>query len=122
MSRDPRLPRLAVWMLSRVLRGRRSEALIGDLAEECRRGRSRTWYWRQALWAMAADLREHPPRLLGLGALRLLMIACLIAAASLHSEWPLFIFALDPIWWFLGRRRTRHRPEEHLRGDPPCDR
>jgi hypothetical protein len=122
MSRDRTLPRLAVWMLSRILRGRRSEALIGDLAEEYRQGRSRTWYWRQALWAIVVELREHPPRRLGLGALRLAMIATLLVGASFGAKWPLFIFALDPIWWFLGRHRTRRRGQEHRRRDAPCDR
>jgi hypothetical protein len=124
MSRDRRPPGLAAWMLLRILRAPRCEALIGDLAEEYRHGRSRTWYWRQTLWAIAADLREHPPRRLGLGALRLAMIATLLLGASLGAKWPLFIFALDPIWWwFLGRRRrARHRGQEHPRGDAPCDR
>jgi hypothetical protein len=40
-----------------------NDALIGDLAEEFRRGRSGWWYWRQALSAIlvgaARDLREH---------------------------------------------------------------
>ncbi|HEY2590500.1 MAG TPA: hypothetical protein VGI35_02820 [Steroidobacteraceae bacterium] len=60
MSRNLSPPRLAVWILSRSLRDRRSEALIGDLTEEYRHGRSRAWYWRQALWAIAVDLRERP--------------------------------------------------------------
>ncbi len=121
MSRERSPPRLAVWMLMRLLRGPRCEALIGDLTEEYRNGRSRAWYWRQALWSMAADLREHPPSRLGLGALRLLMIACLLIGASLDWKWPVFLFALDPIWWFLARRRTRHG-QEHPRGRAPCER
>jgi len=107
---------LAVWMLSRLLRGRRSDALIGDLAEEYRHGRSRSWHWRQALRAIAADWREHPPRWFGLGTLRLLMIACVIVGASLHARWPFFLLALDPSWslllrWHRRSRRTRPGPQ-----------
>jgi len=122
MNRDRRSPRLAIWMLSRILRGRRSEALIGDLEEEYQRERTRLWYWRQALSAIAADRRDHPSRWVSLGALRVVMIATLLVGASFGAKWPLFIFALDPIWWFLGRRRIRRRGLEHSRGDAPCER
>ena len=122
MSPDRTPPALALWMLLRLLRGPRCEALIGDLAEEYRHGRTRMWYWRQALWAIAADLRQHPRWRLGLGALRLLLIACLLAGASLGAKWPLFIFALDPIWWiclYLARRRAGGGHRESPRGQLP---
>lgn len=115
MHRNPRPPPLAAWMLSRSLRGHRGEALLGDLAEEYRRGRSRMWYRRQALCAAAAEMREHPPRRFGLGVLRLLMILCVIIAATLHASWPLFIFVLDPSWLLLVRRHRRT-----TEGDGPC--
>jgi hypothetical protein len=120
MRRDPRLPpALAVWMLSRLLRGGTSDALIGDLREEYVRGRSRAWYWRQALCAAAAGWRERPARWFSLGALRLAMIACVIVGASLHSTWPFFLLALDPCWMLLVRRPRRHRT---LRETEPCAR
>jgi signal peptidase I len=44
---DP--PRLAVWLLLRVAPTYRREALVGDLIEEFRRGRSRSWFLGQVL-------------------------------------------------------------------------
>lgn len=52
-SRPP--PRLATWLLQRCLRGRHTEALIGDLSELHQQGKSNGWYWRQALTAIAAN-------------------------------------------------------------------
>lgn len=50
----------ATWLLKR---SGINEALSGDLIEQYRRGRSATWYWRQALIAIALrlvnDIREH---------------------------------------------------------------
>jgi hypothetical protein len=43
--REP--PRIAVWMLEHLCSGERDEALIGDLLEAFRMGRSENWYWRQ---------------------------------------------------------------------------
>jgi hypothetical protein len=121
MNHDRRPPALAVWLLSHLLRGRRSEALVGDLAEEYRRERTRLWYWRQALWAIAHDMRGQPPWRLGLAALRIVLIASLLVGASFGAKWPLFIFALDPIaWWYLGPHRSRRRNQASPRGQPPC--
>jgi putative ABC transport system permease protein len=46
MTRIPRPPRLARWILERVLPADVREGISGDLEEMCRR-RSRFWYWRQ---------------------------------------------------------------------------
>ena len=40
-------PAFATWLLKRAARG--NEALVGDLLEEYRQGRSAVWYWRQVL-------------------------------------------------------------------------
>jgi len=116
MNPGRRPPALAIWLLLRFLRGRRREALIGDLGEEYRHGRSPTWYWRQALLAIVADLREQPPRWFRLGTLRLLLVACVIVGASLDAKWPFFLLALDPSWllllrWHRRRRRSPREPE-----------
>jgi hypothetical protein len=49
-------PSPATWLLKRFVV---SEALAGDLAEEYRRGRSASWYWRQVLAAVVvASIKE----------------------------------------------------------------
>jgi hypothetical protein len=60
-SRQP--PRLALVFLSRLAGDR--EALVGDLLEDFQQGRSRTWFWRQVLSAVALELgrKKHPLRL-----------------------------------------------------------
>ena len=44
-------PTLATWMLEHGIPGDYDEALVGDLLEEFRAGRSERWYWRQVLAA-----------------------------------------------------------------------
>lgn len=55
-----RAPRLAIALLARLSA---DDALVGDLAEEFRAGRSRGWFWRQVLGALLVfareDLRRH---------------------------------------------------------------
>ena len=61
-------PRLARWLLRRLLAGPVRSAIVGDLDEEfsCvivpRHGAraARRWYWRQTLLSLAACLREPP--------------------------------------------------------------
>lgn len=53
-TRSP--PRLATWLLEGLGTGTRVEELIGDLTEQFTQGRSRLWYWRQALAALALDI------------------------------------------------------------------
>jgi hypothetical protein len=49
--------------MSTLLLGHNADALIGDLIEQHRRGRSSAWYWRQAVRAIvatfAAEMRQH---------------------------------------------------------------
>jgi hypothetical protein len=51
---------ISVWLCERL---GLDVALIGDLQEECERGRSAIWYWRQVLIAMAIGIwvaiRDH---------------------------------------------------------------
>lgn len=60
-SGDP--PRLARWLLERFGRTLRLGSLVGDLDEEHADGRSRAWYWRQVVGALAVGysraLRMH---------------------------------------------------------------
>lgn len=66
-------PRLADWLVTRLLSTTRAEIPLGDLHEQYRRGRSHGWYWRQAIevctFSLARDLRSH--KLLTLRALAL---------------------------------------------------
>jgi hypothetical protein len=56
-------PKLAAWLLRTVGSGHSTEALLGDLTEECERGRSRGWFWRQVIAAAITfpprDLRSY---------------------------------------------------------------
>jgi hypothetical protein len=54
-----RPPALASWMLRHLTPGPRREDLAGDLLEELCNGRSRAWYWRQSLAAVAIANRRH---------------------------------------------------------------
>jgi len=69
---DQRPPLMATWLLVKC---GASPSLIGDLEEQFQRGRSRAWYWRQALRASAAhtyqNILDHK-----LFALNAILIAC----------------------------------------------
>lgn len=56
-------PALATALLELLIRPRTSAGLIGDLIEEYRNGRSRTWYWQQTIVALVLSAfregREH---------------------------------------------------------------
>jgi hypothetical protein len=49
-------PRPATWLLERFGGESRMGPLIGDLAEEYAGGRSRFWYWQEAMGALGLDL------------------------------------------------------------------
>jgi hypothetical protein len=51
-------PRLAAWLLRRVIAGARSEPLLGDLHEEYQTGRTRGWYWRETIVALLVFARR----------------------------------------------------------------
>jgi hypothetical protein len=108
-------PSVATWLLERFTFGSGGESLIGDLLEEYRSGRSRAWYWRQALTAVvmscAVELRDN-----GLLVLRAVTAgwAALYLGRFLFGSWPEMLsspfdrrlpVAFDPlghngfIWW-----------------------
>ncbi|HZN02042.1 MAG TPA: hypothetical protein VFD06_00495, partial [Candidatus Polarisedimenticolia bacterium] len=68
MSRQPTMPLLAQWLLSRVLPVRLRESILGDLEEERRAlGGGTTWLWAQALgiaarygWERASRVARRP--------------------------------------------------------------
>lgn len=64
---DP--PALATALMELLIPSRTSVGLIGDLIEEHRKGRSRTWYWRQTIAALTTsafrEVREHKFQAIG---------------------------------------------------------
>jgi hypothetical protein len=48
---NSKAPALATWLLEHLVPGEK-DAIAGDLVEEFRNGRSRAWFWRQALTAI----------------------------------------------------------------------
>jgi hypothetical protein len=68
--RSDQPPRVATWLLRHFGSSPNNAAIIGDLDERYRHGRSRVWYWTQVIKAIAAGMaREvHAHKLLTLGA------------------------------------------------------
>jgi hypothetical protein len=74
---------LATWILEHLTYGTHKQALVGDLLEELRRGRSTRWYWRQVLSAIGVELSRRP---------RDYALTLIFSAA-----WS----TLYPFWWHL---------------------
>jgi hypothetical protein len=85
-------PRVADWLVTRLLPTTRVEILLGDLHEQYRRGRSHSWYWRQAIeicaFSLARDLRSH----------KLLTLRALALGWAMLVSGDLFV--LRPLWRF----------------------
>jgi hypothetical protein len=77
----------------RLVTGEKGASLVGDLIEQHRHGRSASWYWRQALTAIAvvaaADIRAN--KALTIRAV-VVGFACMWASSSLAR------FALQILW------------------------
>ncbi|WP_263384632.1 hypothetical protein [Granulicella arctica] len=54
--KSPRTIALANWLLQHLTLGSPNESLAGDLFEELQSGRSKGWYWRQVLSAIATSV------------------------------------------------------------------
>jgi hypothetical protein len=86
-------PRFATWLLERLGRDSRVDPLIGDLAEQFAKGRSRLWYWRQASGALALDLFR------GLRLHGLSFTAAVLAGCAFSTLWHLASsWALQPMY------------------------
>jgi hypothetical protein len=84
-------PRIATWLLERFGPDYRNESLVGDILEEYQQGRTRAWYWRQAIVAIcigrAASLRRLLPRLAASALLRFLAEAAgLLGVMALSQQ------------------------------------
>ena len=84
-------PRLATWLLSRF--GPANDALLGDLLEEYRAGRSARWYWRQVMMAMLVGRWTYLPRLLNSGVA--LAVGVLVAARFIEPVTDVILRALS---------------------------
>jgi hypothetical protein len=92
---DP--PAIATWMLEHLTRGRKNEALVGDLLEEFRRGRSATWYWRQVLVAVAVGFTEE------IRAQWLTIVYAILCVIPLPAYWMLAIDKMMSLPFFARR-------------------
>jgi hypothetical protein len=102
-------PTLATWLLTRLGDRYRRDALLGDLMEEHRWGRSNAWYWLQVLHALIAGagngLRMRWP-----GIALVVSWWMVLLGLSFACHWPVIIFALDPsLFWLHVRRKRRLR-------------
>jgi preprotein translocase subunit SecY len=75
-------PTLATWLLKRAARG--NEALVGDLLEEYRRGRSTAWYWRQVLTAVIVG--GSRPAALALGVVAVYIIGSHVSIPGANAS------------------------------------
>ncbi len=103
-------PRLAMAILMRL--GPREEPLVGDLVEEYTTGRSRLWFWRQALAAVAAGtirgIRDQPLRTVGAVALGWAVLGVVFVLfgdwaanglAKLLWNWNRAVGYGSNVWW-----------------------
>ena len=95
-------PAIATWLLTHFGCSRTNEAVIGDLAERHREGRSRFWYWRQVFIAIGKSLVTEI-RLHKFLAVRALLIGNAFKFVSL------FALTFVSRWW-LGVKRTWQLP------------
>jgi hypothetical protein len=117
-------PALATKLLESLVAERSSEALLGDLIEQYAGGRSRAWYWRQVLLALAISAgREVRTR--KLQAVSAIILGCVTAlplcyfSTSLAARFvvgyktylvflPLAFFSAAVSGWIV--RRSHPRP------------
>lgn len=80
---DP--PTLATRLLEWLVSGPHREAIVGDLIEQYRQGRSGRWYWRQVLLAVVVDVAKE------------LRDNKLLAACSVATGLAIYLAAAFPV-------------------------
>jgi hypothetical protein len=117
-------PALATKLLESLIAERTSEALLGDLIEQYRGGRSRAWYWRQVLHALVIGSGREDRRQ-KLQAVSAVIVGCVTAlplcyfSTSLAARFvggykaylvflPLTFFSAAASGWIV--RRSHPRP------------
>jgi hypothetical protein len=92
-----RTPRFATWLLRSFGSSAHIESIVGDLAERYNRNRSASWYWRQALAAIALlaikDIRRHK----------------LLTIRSLMIGWAVVLTGYGPLYLVVKRFYTFQR-------------
>jgi hypothetical protein len=116
-------PRLATWLLQCWGSGPNRESLAGDLIERYQHGRSRAWYWRQVVIAVAIgaarDIRDHKflAARAAVGGFLLLWLSAYVVQTTYNAA-SIFIWNWTVthgwdtarVWWF-GRPRVPGFPE-----------
>jgi hypothetical protein len=117
-------PALATKLLESLVAERTSEALLGDLIEQYAAGRSRLWYWRQVLQALAISAGQEVRRR-KLQSISAIIVGCVTAlplcyfSTSLAARFvwgykaylvflPLTFFSAAASGWIV--RRSHPRP------------
>ena len=116
-----RPPKIAAWLIER------NSPLAGDLLEEFQRGKSRGWFWRQALIAMAAGWGHNvrvsqlylTALLIGFAAQSLAAVAlCWLHLPPRSAGWAiLFVhfFIVSAFFWCWVRHRIAGSAKADLR-------
>jgi hypothetical protein len=91
-------PPLATWLMSTLLLGKHADAVIGDLIEQHRRGRSSAWYWRQAAAAIVTGVAAAIwfQQLFSLAVVTLGLYLVQIYMFVVRPSW---VGALDRLWY-----------------------
>ncbi len=101
-------PKLATWLLARLGCSPDNDAVLGDLAERYQEGMPASWYWKQALIAIAvstlAEIRDHRMVVLRTAVVGMLLAACIEIPVAHFLPFVPYWLPLD--WWSSEILRT----------------
>jgi hypothetical protein len=81
-------PKLPTWLLEHFASGADSEAILGDLAERHRAGKSDAWYWRQVLVAIVVRAYNNNSGRLLIGSVTGIITAAIAIAENIVINDP----------------------------------